>query len=121
MQVHCDDEYYLCDINELPEQGAKGFELDRSGRRREIFVVRQWDKVYGYVNSCPHTRGPLEWLPDQFLDLDKAHIQCSTHDARFRIEDGYCISGPCAGQSLKPVRLMTKGEGVYLCREDMPV
>jgi nitrite reductase/ring-hydroxylating ferredoxin subunit len=56
--------------------------------------------VFGYENSCPHTGGPLDWVPDQFLNLEGNLIQCATHDALFSIEDGLCLKGPCAGQSL---------------------
>lgn len=70
---------------------------------KEVFIVCHQQQYYAYENSCPHTGGPLDWTPGKFLDLEKTHIQCSTHHALFRIDDGYCISGPCAGQSLKKV------------------
>jgi nitrite reductase/ring-hydroxylating ferredoxin subunit len=68
-----------------------------------MFVMRKGDAAYGYVNDCPHTRSPLNWQPDVFLDTTKKHIQCSTHGAQFRIEDGFCIWGPCKGELLKPL------------------
>jgi len=70
---------------------------------KEIFVVFKNDDYFVYGNSCPHTGSPLDWMPDQFLNLDKTLIQCATHNALFRIEDGYCVSGPCTGQSLQPI------------------
>jgi nitrite reductase/ring-hydroxylating ferredoxin subunit len=69
----------------------------------EVFVVRQGDRVYGYLNQCPHTGGPLDWVPDQFLNLEQDHIQCATHGALFHIQDGFCVAGPCAGDRLTPV------------------
>jgi len=69
----------------------------------EVFVVRQGDRAYGYLNQCPHTGGPLDWVPDQFLNLEQDHIQCATHDALFHIQDGFCVAGPCAGDHLTPV------------------
>jgi nitrite reductase/ring-hydroxylating ferredoxin subunit len=66
-----------------------------------ILVPREGD-VYGYVNRCLHTGAPFNWMPDAFLSLDGAHIQCATHDALFTIADGRCITGPCPGSRLTP-------------------
>ncbi|MEE8263379.1 MAG: Rieske (2Fe-2S) protein, partial [Gammaproteobacteria bacterium] len=40
------------------------------------------------------------WVPDQFLDETGNLLQCATHGALFRIEDGFCVAGPCTGASL---------------------
>jgi nitrite reductase/ring-hydroxylating ferredoxin subunit len=53
-------------------------------------------------------------LPDQFLDIDGGFIQCSVHGALFQIENGFCVRGPCAGQSLQPVALEISDGQVYL-------
>jgi nitrite reductase/ring-hydroxylating ferredoxin subunit len=78
-----------------------------------VLVVRQDDALYAYVNSCPHLGTPLDFLPDRFLDRDGRHLLCSTHGARFRIADGFCIEGPCAGQSLERLALRVE-EGEIL-------
>ena len=49
----------LCALAELADPGAKGFEIERDGRRVRIFVVRRGRQVFGYVNSCPHVGVPL--------------------------------------------------------------
>ncbi len=72
---------------------------------KEFFVVFKDNEFFAYENSCPHTGAPLDWMPDQFLNLDKTHIQCSTHHALFRINDGFCVSGPCTGKSLKRLKI----------------
>ena len=69
----------------------------------KIFVVRRGRLVAACVNSCPHTGGPLDWVPDQFLDLERRHMLCATHGALFRLEDGHCLAGPCAGDQLTAV------------------
>ncbi len=91
----------LCRLEEIADPGSRGFELDE----RSIFVVRRGATIAGYVNSCPHTRGPLDWIEGQFLDLAREHIVCATHGALFRIHDGHCIAGPCAGDHLTPVKI----------------
>lgn len=93
-------ERILCRLEEIEDGGAKGFPAP-PGRFMGFFLVRQGEAVFAYVNSCPHIGVPLEWVPDQFLDARREFIQCSTHNAFFRIADGYCIGGPCAGESLE--------------------
>jgi nitrite reductase/ring-hydroxylating ferredoxin subunit len=82
-----------------------------------IFLVRKGDRVFGYRNRCPHTGAPLEWQPDQFLDFDGSFIQCALHGALFRIHDGYCLRGPCAGHGLEPVEVRVE-EGRVVLTED---
>ncbi len=100
----------LCRLEEIADPGSKGFELDG----RSIFIVRRGGQLRGYVNSCPHTRGPLDWIEGQFLDLAREHIVCATHGALFRIADGHCIAGPCAGDRLASVALVLREGAIYL-------
>jgi nitrite reductase/ring-hydroxylating ferredoxin subunit len=83
------------------------------GMRTSVVVVRRGG-LYAYLNSCPHTGAPLEWLPHQFLDASGAFIQCATHGALFQIEDGRCIRGPCAGAHLKSVQIAERDGQLYL-------
>lgn len=104
----------LCRLSELPDPGSKSVVVDQEGKLRELFVVRRGAAAYAYLNSCPHTGAPLDWMPDQFLNIDGTLIQCATHHALFRMEDGFCVSGPCAGQALQSVPVRVEGELVIL-------
>jgi nitrite reductase/ring-hydroxylating ferredoxin subunit len=104
----------LCAFDDLEENGSKGFELPMHGRTTSIFIVRRGGSVYGYRNVCPHRGTTLDWLPDRFLDPGREYIQCSTHDARFRVEDGFCVAGPCVGRSLAPVEVGVRDGQVVL-------
>ena len=84
------------------------------GERVAVLAVRRGAQVFAYVNSCPHTGAPLDFQPGRFLSLDKTLIQCSTHGALFRIEDGFCLAGPCAGKSLERAGTAVAGGVVYL-------
>ncbi len=101
----------LCALTDIPDPGGKGFDLDG---RPPFFVIRAGDRVFGYLNTCPHQGTPLDWKPDTFLTYDKSLIQCSTHWARFRIADGECVAGPCVGKSLAPVAVCLRGADVIL-------
>jgi len=104
----------LCRLDEIVEPGSRGFRIGSGSETRAVFVVRHGGRVVAYENSCPHLGSPLDWVPDRFLDLEKRHILCATHGALFRIEDGLCVSGPCAGKSLKPVRMRIEAGSLYL-------
>lgn len=90
----------LCRLEDIPDGEGRGFEQPDG---EDIFVVRQGAKVFGYVNSCPHAASPLDWVENQFMNLDKSRILCATHGAEFRVEDGHCVLGPCIGDSLESV------------------
>ena len=92
----------------LSDPGSRGFSVTWQEQLIQGFVVRRDGNLHAYLNSCPHTGAPLDWVDHQFLDLEKRYIQCAVHDARFEIETGYCVVGPCVGRSLQslPVRLV---------------
>lgn len=93
----------LCRLDEIPDGAGRGFVFGRGLERWAVFAVRRGEAVFAYVNSCPHAGTPLDWPPDRFFNFEGTLLRCGTHGARFRVEDGYCVSGPCAGKSLVPV------------------
>jgi nitrite reductase/ring-hydroxylating ferredoxin subunit len=92
----------LCHADEIADGQARGFLVGEGVARRDVILVRRDGVLRAYVNACPHQGTPLETFPDRFLDQGGLLV-CSTHGARFRIEDGYCISGPCEGKSLQAI------------------
>ena len=110
------DQHDLCALDDIPDRQARGFALEASGNKLELFIVRQGEQIYGYVNRCPHTGVNLDWQPHQFLDITGYLIQCSTHGAQFQIRDGYCVYGPCLGQHLTPVNLSLKNGRIILSK-----
>lgn len=112
--ARADPDVALCRLDDIPDGGGRGFVIGSGTSRRAIFVIRAGAHIFGYMNSCPHVGTPLDWVPDQFMDRDGRHILCGTHGARFRVEDGFCISGPCAGKSLTPVVMGVRGNDVIL-------
>jgi naringenin degradation protein FdeD len=94
----------LCRLDEIEDGGSQRFTAEIDGQPTAVLAVRQSDRVFAFVNSCPHIGAPLDFLPGKFLNAEGTHIQCANHGALFRIDDGQCISGPCAGDSLTPVK-----------------
>lgn len=96
-------------LADLADPGSKGIEAEGED---DFFLVRRANHIFAYRNQCPHLGAPLEWMPDQFLDDSGDFIQCAMHGALFRIEDGYCVLGPCAGKNLTPVEIEVDGENL---------
>ena len=104
----------LCRLDDIPDGGSAGFIADFGDTRVAVLAIRQGSCVHVYENSCPHIGSPLDFQPGQFLDVERRHIICSTHGALFRIEDGHCISGPCAGDNLTQIKADIRADGIYL-------
>ena len=102
----------LCRTDEIPEGGGRGFETGSGEFSRRVFVVRHQGALYAYRNACPHVGTPLDWVADRFFDPSGTKLQCATHGAQFRIEDGTCVAGPCAGKRLKPLAVTVSGDYV---------
>ncbi len=106
----------LCTLDEIEDEAGKELVI-REGRDGgegdakwpfRMFIVRRGDDVWGYINTCPHQHIPLNYFPDRFVSHDKQFIMCSNHGALFNFDDGYCVSGPCAGESLERVPLTVR-------------
>ncbi len=106
--------YFLCHNDDIAELQSLGFTVETDQGQLELFLVCHDNKVHAYQNHCPHLGITLNWQPDQFLSLEGTHIQCSTHGALFKMEDGYCIAGPCTGQNLIPLALEKRDDEIWL-------
>ena len=98
----------------VPDNSSKGLCLEYKGEELRLLLVCKSGRIYCYRNQCPHTGVCLDWVPDQFLNPEHEYIQCATHGALFQIEDGYCVSGPCAGDKLRPVEVQQDRESFHL-------
>jgi nitrite reductase/ring-hydroxylating ferredoxin subunit len=101
---------FLCNFDDIDEQASRGFVLENDN----LFAVKKDNQIYLYRNLCPHLGVELNWQEHQFLDMDAALIQCSTHGALFLIEDGDCVAGPCQGEKLQPVAFEIINNEIHL-------
>ncbi len=111
----------LCAVADIPDGGSNGFFVDTADGRLLYMAIRKGGDVFVYVNSCPHTGMPLDFQPGRFLSADGALIQCSTHGAQFRIEDGFCVAGPCQGDRLTAVETEIRDGRVYIEPAGKPI
>lgn len=105
--------HYLCPLPALIAARTKGFDLTLGGEPVALLLAYRDGAVHAYRNVCPHVGTPLNWLPDQFLDSEERYLQCATHGALFRIEDGYCEYGPCAGESLQVEAVCVRDGAIF--------
>ncbi|BDI04300.1 Rieske (2Fe-2S) protein [Sphaerotilus microaerophilus] len=96
----------LCASADLGEAGdAHVFDLTEYGQPVRGFVLRYEGRVVGYLNRCAHVPAEMDWQPGKFLDDSGRWILCSIHGAAYDPASGHCVAGPCAGRSLKPLRV----------------
>jgi nitrite reductase/ring-hydroxylating ferredoxin subunit len=109
-----DVERVVCRLSDLDEHGARAFTIGTGDWPLRGFVVRAGNEVRGYINHCPHAGHPLNLRPHRFLTPDGTLILCSSHGALFEKQTGYCVAGPCAGISLRPVPLTVEAGFIML-------
>ena len=94
-------------------------ELDAGGRPIEVLVVRGDDgEPRAYRNFCQHLPVPLDGGSREFLSDDGRHLCCGTHGALYRLDDGFCVEGPCEGSYLEPYRVRTEGDEMVLVLDE---
>ncbi len=96
----------VCDVAQLELGVARGF--------GDVVAIRLADCLKVYRNACPHLGVPLDWLPGKFMSADGAMLVCATHGAEFRPSDGFCVRGPCRGDSLTAVPCEIRDGAVYV-------
>ncbi len=104
----------ICPLQELADPGSRAFTIGSGEWPLKGFVVRQGDRLYAYVNRCPHAGHPLNWRPDAFLAPGNKLLVCASHGALFDVANGNCVAGPCVGASLTPLALEVRDGYVML-------
>jgi nitrite reductase/ring-hydroxylating ferredoxin subunit len=115
-----DLERVICRLSDIGDPGSRGFTIGTGDWPLRGFVVRTGAEVWGYVNRCPHAGHPLNIAPHRFLTPGRELILCSSHGALFDRQTGFCIAGPCGGQSLQGVPLKIESGFVMLADEVDP-
>jgi naringenin degradation protein FdeD len=107
----------ICLLAHIADGACRGFTIGAGDWPLRGFLVRIGTNAHAYVNRCPHARHPLNLGPDRFLTPDGSLILCSSHGALFEKSTGFCVAGPCAGQSLESVPVRIEAGVVMLADE----
>ena len=110
----------LCSVNDFAINKSLGFVLETNDGRCGLILVRLKNQFFCYLNSCPHLGTPLEIRANQFLDSSGKYILCSTHGALFKIEDGYCVAGPCITKKLTRVKFEVREDIIWINTTNLP-
>lgn len=108
----------LAALDEIEDGNAREFTFGRGTTVFSMFAVRRGDKVFGYLNICPHYSQPLNYRKGQFLNEDGSRIRCTMHFAEFRIEDGYGVSGAAERCWLDPVPLVVRDGDIFIAARE---
>jgi nitrite reductase/ring-hydroxylating ferredoxin subunit len=115
------DVFVICSAGTIAPGQAKAFMLariDEAGENRPfpIFVLHTAANGYlGYVNICPHNGSLLNSAAGGFLSQDRKFLECGLHGAKFEINTGLCVDGPCAAKSLEPIAIAVIDGDICLC------
>ncbi len=99
----------LADLATLGEGAVITIGWGAGPERIDVLVLRWHGGVVAYLNRCPHQGTRLDFEPGRVLDPGGTHLQCATHGALFRPEDGFCVDGPCKRRWLVPVAVRREG------------
>jgi 8-oxo-dGTP diphosphatase len=78
-------------------------------------LVATPDGARAYRNVCPHVPIPLDRGGEPLL-TEEGFLACRNHGALFAVEDGFCVAGPCAGETLESLAVEPRGAGWALSR-----
>lgn len=101
-------------MDEMSPGTVRVFQVDSGEKPEEIILTRTKAGFRAYQNRCRHIPVSLDWGDGEVLDESGEMLQCKTHGALYRMEDGLCVAGPCKGRALLPVGIEERGRGVYL-------
>lgn len=90
---------------------AKGRFVRVGPAMRGMLVGRVGDVWKAYANVCRHRALPLDLGALSPMSDDGRYLLCHQHGALYRLEDGKCVVGPCAGENLTPVDVKEEEEG----------
>jgi nitrite reductase/ring-hydroxylating ferredoxin subunit len=101
-------------LDQLEKTRTLKFHFQKEGIDREGFLVWFDGQVRAYENVCRHIPITLDFGDGQFLSRDGKMVICQTHGATYDPLTGYCVWGPCAGASLKPLKIELRGRDIFL-------
>jgi len=104
---------YLCTTAEIGENG-KEVRVRTGSITHYIMLFRHAGAIRAYFNTCPHQGLPMNCAPGQFLLSRDKLLICAQHGARFELDTGRCLQGPCLGDRLRAVGIRLEKDAVWL-------
>lgn len=104
----------LARFDDIPPSGII-FDYKEGPFDEQGILVRTTDGVKAFKNECRHLSVRLDDRePGDLWDPHGRYLVCNSHGARYRPDDGLCVSGPCEGSHLKELPLVVEQGEVFL-------
>jgi len=104
----------VCAATDVADGKSRVVRLGNGAAAVEVIVVRSGERVFGYINECRHMSVPLNLLDDFAVETAHHHMLCDHHYATYRFSDGYCVEGPCQGESLAAVAVAVRAGRIVI-------
>jgi len=91
-------------LSDLKEGRTVKFTFRKGGVERGGFAFRRGGRFHAYVNQCRHWAVGLDFDDNRFFTPDGRFLICVNHGALYDPSSGKCVSGPCEGASLSPLK-----------------
>jgi nitrite reductase/ring-hydroxylating ferredoxin subunit len=75
-----------------------------------VLVGRVAGTWRAYANICRHRALPLDLGASSPMSDDGRYLLCHQHGALYRLDDGFCFAGPCAGERLRSLPVTDDGD-----------
>ncbi len=104
----------IADFDEIPSRGII-FDYKEGPFDEQGILLRTGDGVKAFKNECRHLPMRLDDRePADVWDPTRRYLVCNSHGARYRPDDGLCVSGPCEGSHLRELPLIVEDGVVFL-------
>jgi nitrite reductase/ring-hydroxylating ferredoxin subunit len=105
-------------LTEVQRQEIARGRFVRVGGGPETFLVGRVEAGWrAYANVCRHRALPLDLGASSPMSDDGRHLLCHQHGALYRLDDGKCMMGPCAGEWLTQVPVTQHEDALALGAE----
>jgi nitrite reductase/ring-hydroxylating ferredoxin subunit len=104
----------LCQSESLREGESYGFAILYRGEPCEAILVRFGGHAYCYLNRCVHMGKRLDCEDARIFNDSGEHLRCSMHGVLYDPATGLCLSNPCTGKSLTPVKIDERDGRIHL-------
>lgn len=101
-------------IIDLPEDGWSEHSIQSSRGFVSVMLKRSASEFVAFINECPHLGRRLDYAQGEFLETPDGLLVCPAHGATFDLSSGFCVEGPCMGQSLIKLNLSIEDKTIYV-------
>ncbi|HOP21434.1 MAG TPA: Rieske 2Fe-2S domain-containing protein [Gammaproteobacteria bacterium] len=107
----------LAKLKDIESGVLRECSIDTGQGQLSLILIEREEGFKAYTNSCPHQGRRLDFAENQFLMTENQELVCPAHGAVFELNKGYCLSGPCKGQSLRQIDIKVDEESIFAILE----